>query len=96
MLTSLLIFQSCLYYYLTKKPIILSVLVRFYQKKILSQISKKITLDFLNSNFMLIHLALNALMPYGGRITISTSRHLVAQVTCLLSKHIEYLRLTKH
>lgn len=41
MLTSLLIFPSCLYYFLIRKPITLSSLVRFYQKKVLSQLSKR-------------------------------------------------------
>ena len=96
MLISLLIFPSCLYYFLIKKPITLSNLVRFYRSKVLSQLSKKVTFRFLNDNSISMYMALKTLIPYGGRITLDSSQNLRAQVACLLSKHIEYLRLMKH
>ena len=95
-LTSLLIFQSCLYYFLIRKPIILSNLVRFYLKKVLFQLSKKVTFRFLSDNSISIRLALQTLIPSGGRITLGSSQNLAVQVSLLLSKHIEYLRATKH
>lgn len=96
MLTSLLIFQSCWYYFLIKKRITLSNLVRFYHKKVLFQLSKKVTFRFLSDNSMSIHLALKTLIPFGGRITLGSSQSLPVQVSFLLNKHIEYLRATKH
>lgn len=96
MLISLLIFPSCLYYFQIRKPITLSNLVRFYRSKVLSQLSKKVTFRFLSDNSILMYMALKTLIPSGGRITLDSSPHLRAQVACLLSKHIEYLRATKH
>ena len=96
MLISLLISPSCLYYFLIKKPITLSNLVRFYQKKVLYQLSKKVTFRFLSDNSMSIHLALMSIIPYGGRITLASSPSLLALVSSLLRKHIEYSRAMKH
>ena len=96
MLTSLLIFPSCLYFCLTKSPITLSNLVRFYRSKVLFQLSKKVTFRFLSDNSLSMYLALKTLIPFGGRITLDSSHDLLAQVSCLLSKHIVYLRASKH
>ena len=96
MLTSLLIFPSCLYYFQIKKHITLSSLVRFYRSKVLCKLSKKVTLRFLSDNSLSITLALRTLIPYGGRITLDPSQNLHVQAACLLRKHIEYLRVSKH
>ena len=95
MLISLLIFPSCLYFCQIKNHITLSTLVRFYRSKVLFQLSKKVTFRFLSDNSLLILMALKTLIPYGGRIILDSSQNLLAQVRCLLSKHIEYLRVSK-
>lgn len=57
---------------------------------------KKVTFRFLSDNSTSIRLGLQTLIPSGGRITLGSSQSLPVQVSLLLSKHIEYLRASKH
>lgn len=95
MLTSLLLFLPFLTSFLSKRVITPIGLVRFYRKKLLSNLSENATLTDLEIISLPMLTALRALLPYGGRITMNSFPDLVGNVFALLRKHSEYCQAMK-
>lgn len=95
MLISLLLFLPFLTSFLSKRVITPINLVRFYRKKYLSNLSENVTLMDLETISLPMLMALKALLPYGGRITMNSSHDLVGNVFALLKKHSQYCQATK-
>lgn len=95
MLTSLLLFLPFLTCYLNKRVITPIGLVRFYRKKHLSILSENVTLTDLEIISLPILMALRALLPCGGRITMSSFPDLVGSVFALMRKHSQYCQALK-